>query len=250
MSVETAGYAYWQNKPRFQLSADVGSQYVMYIIEKGACWYHFNNHEGVAKANDVLVVPPYTNFQRKMLLTMTFHFVRLTSDTDIPHSMIGNHHYSTSRFTENCSMLKKTNFSFHPRAQIVRNHIVNDFMITKIMTYFQPAPKNIRHRNQTITAAINLMHQDLTLSISKIASQVGLNAAYFSKTFKKVTGESPISFYTKIKLKKVQSLLITTDLSLTEIADTTGFNDSFYLSRVFSRYLNCSPSEFRKNHII
>ena len=147
-------------------------------------------------------------------------------------------------------MLKKTNFSFHPRAQIVRNHIVNDFMITKIMTYFQPAPKNIRHRNQTITAAINLMHQDLTLSISKIASQVGLNAAYFSKTFKKVTGESPISFYTKIKLKKVQSLLITTDLSLTEIADTTGFNDSFYLSRVFSRYLNCSPSEFRKNHII
>lgn len=251
MSLSTQGYTYWQNKPSFQLATDTDSHWIMYIIETGKCKFQFSQYQGVAKANDILLIPPYISFQRQMITPMTFHFIRITSNLALNNPLIGHHHFVTSRFIDNCTMLRKTNFNFSNSAELIRSHVINDFLIQEELTRLQTNQYHFIHlKSKTVANAINLMQHNLTLSINTIAQNSDVNAAYFSRLFKKVTGETPISFYTKLKLKKVQELLITTEFSLTEIADQTGFNDAFYLSRVFSQYLQYSPSEFRKKHII
>ncbi|WP_232625297.1 helix-turn-helix domain-containing protein [Pediococcus pentosaceus] len=123
-------------------------------------------------------------------------------------------------------------------------------MLLKIKKFKPIEPKQALSRNNIINSAIELMEHNSSLSISEIAQFTNTSTAYFSRIFKKIIGETPVCFYTKIKLKKVQKLLITTNLTLAEISEQTGFTDPFYLSKVFTTHLGCSPRTYRKNHII
>lgn len=252
MVIATQGYMYWQNKAYFQLSHDTDNHWVMYIIESGKCEYQFGDLKGIAGANDILLIPPYCDFYRKMVSPMTFHFIRITSKLENnEQQLIGRHHFSNQRFIENCTILRKTIFNSSPQSQQVRAHIVQDLFIQNTLEQLQSTTLYLKQaKNRTIAKALIIMQSRLDLTITEIARLVDLNPAYFSRNFKQVTGEVPIIYYTKLKLKKVQEYLITTDDSLSEIAEKTGFNDAFYLNRTFSKYLKCSPIHYRKKHII
>ncbi|MDB1552709.1 AraC family transcriptional regulator [Latilactobacillus sakei] len=250
--ISTQGYMYWQNKARFQFDHDTDSHWIMYIIESGRCEYQFDNFKGIAGANDILLIPPYCDFFRSMVTPMTFHFIRITSKLESNEQQLtGRHHFANQRFIENCTILRKTTFNLSQQAQAIRAHIVQDLFIQNNLEQLQSHHLDLKQaKNRAIAKATIIMQNRLDLTISEIAHLVDLNPAYFSRNFKQVIGESPIIYYTKLKLKKVQEYLITTDDSLSEIADKTGFNDAFYLSRTFSKYLKCSPIHYRKKHII
>lgn len=250
--ITTQGYMYWQNKAHFQLDHDTDSHWIMYIIESGRCEYQFDNFKGIAGANDILLIPPYCDFFRNMMTPMTFHFIRITSKLESnEQQLVGRHHFANQRFIENCTILRKTTFNLSAQAQVIRAHIVQDLFIQSNLEQLQSHHLDLKQaKNRTIAQATIIMQNHLDLTVSEIAHLVDLNPAYFSRNFKQVIGESPITYYTKLKLKKVQEYLITTDDSLSEIADKTGFNDAFYLSRTFSKYLKCSPIHYRKKHIV
>jgi len=49
-----------------------------------------------------------------------------------------------------------------------------------------------------------------------------------------------------IRIEKAKALLENTDLSISEISDMTGMQSQHYFSRIFKKYTNISPSEYRK----
>jgi len=53
---------------------------------------------------------------------------------------------------------------------------------------------------------------------------------------------------TSLRLRKAQSLLLETNKTLEDIAEKCGYKNGFYFSRRFSKKLNISPSEYRKNN--
>lgn len=84
------------------------------------------------------------------------------------------------------------------------------------------------------------------LSLKELAAAVHLHPAYFSTLFKRTTGLPPLRYVERYRLERVRELLVTTDLSIAEIAATTGYHDPFYLSRVFHRAEGVSPTDYRK----
>lgn len=48
------------------------------------------------------------------------------------------------------------------------------------------------------------------------------------------------------KMEKVQKLLLTTDWSVTQIAQELGYTNMPYFSRVFKKETGCTPVEYRK----
>lgn len=85
------------------------------------------------------------------------------------------------------------------------------------------------------------------LTISEISHSVGLNRTYFSQLMTKLLGRSPQAYLKKLRLEKAADLLLTTDLSIAEIALQVGYTSSQSLSRAFKDYFGCTPSRYGKN---
>ena len=53
----------------------------------------------------------------------------------------------------------------------------------------------------------------------------------------------------RLKLNKAGRMLLTSELSVKEIASMVGFEDQFHFSRNFKKHFGYSPSEYRNMHI-
>jgi len=81
--------------------------------------------------------------------------------------------------------------------------------------------------------------------VSELAEECCLSVSRFSHLFREITGKSPVEFTQTIRLERAKELLSTTDLTVCEIAERLNFYDQNYFSRVFKRWLNISPTEWR-----
>lgn len=84
-----------------------------------------------------------------------------------------------------------------------------------------------------------------SLCVSDVAYEVGLSRSHFSTLFKKVVGQSFVSYTYAAKLKIASELLLTTQLTIQDIADKVGIPDSKYFSKWFKRCTGETPSQYR-----
>lgn len=85
------------------------------------------------------------------------------------------------------------------------------------------------------------------LGLNDVAKMFGMSSSYFSKKFKAVTGFGFKEYLIGVRIKEATTLLLTTNLSVTEIAIQCGFNDSNYFGDAFRRVKGVSPNKYRKN---
>ncbi|MBQ9807077.1 MAG: helix-turn-helix domain-containing protein [Clostridia bacterium] len=86
---------------------------------------------------------------------------------------------------------------------------------------------------------------DTQLNLSTLAGKCFYNPSYFSRIFKEKFGSSPIEYITRRRLETATALLRETDLTVDEISTRAGFSDRRNFYHAFSRYMGCSPSEYR-----
>lgn len=84
------------------------------------------------------------------------------------------------------------------------------------------------------------------LNLSDIAEQFHYNPSYLSDLFKTKTGQSFIQYLTDVRMSKALRLLGETPLSLSDIAELTGFSNASYFSTKFKKTFSVSPSEYRQ----
>ncbi|MDR3275944.1 MAG: helix-turn-helix domain-containing protein [Treponema sp.] len=87
-------------------------------------------------------------------------------------------------------------------------------------------------------------HRKITLK--EIAAYAGLSVPYFSTIFKQEMGETLIAYLNRIRIENASRLLAETDLPLSEIIDTSGFEDQSWFSKTFKAYTGISPQRFRR----
>lgn len=86
-----------------------------------------------------------------------------------------------------------------------------------------------------------------TINEKDVAEHCGLSYSHFSYAFKQLMGRSFNEYLTSIKIKEAEKLLLTGDLSVTDIAYETGFSTvSHFISR-FREHKGLTPKNFRQN---
>lgn len=83
----------------------------------------------------------------------------------------------------------------------------------------------------------------------ELSLAAGISAKYAGTLFKERTGLTVGEYQLTLKLKEAETLLVTTEMTLAEIAAQTGFYDAFYFSKIFKREKGMSPMQFRKAYI-
>ncbi len=100
--------------------------------------------------------------------------------------------------------------------------------------------------NSTILKAKDMIdhryHQNLTLE--EIARSVSISPFYFCRLFREELGVSFTEYLTKVRLVKAIDLLAQ-GLSVKECSFAVGYNDPNYFSRIFRKYYQVTPSEYR-----
>lgn len=89
-------------------------------------------------------------------------------------------------------------------------------------------------------------HFDESLSLEELSQKFALSTGHLSRKFKSVIGVGVGEYITYIRILNAEKLLKTTTLSITEIADRCGFNDSNYFSTVFRKTMGSTPHQYRK----
>jgi AraC-like DNA-binding protein len=86
------------------------------------------------------------------------------------------------------------------------------------------------------------------VSLKEVAEVSGLSAPYFSTVFKEEMGENLSSYLNRLRVDRAAELLLDTDLSLSEIAGSCGFEDQSWFSKIFKSYTGLSPGRYRDNN--
>ena len=96
-----------------------------------------------------------------------------------------------------------------------------------------------RPHNETVDQICAYLtdHYQQKLSLSEVAAQFYLSPYYLSRLFRRVTGQSIVA---------AQRLLETTELSITAVAEQTGFLTAAHFRRVFRELLGVGPLQYRK----
>jgi AraC-like DNA-binding protein len=85
------------------------------------------------------------------------------------------------------------------------------------------------------------------ITIDMLAEVAGMSRFYFCHSFKEVTGQTISDYINYIRISMAESKLDNTDLSITDIALSVGFDDINYFSRVYKKHKGISPKAARRN---
>ncbi|WP_143306518.1 helix-turn-helix domain-containing protein [Chitinophaga vietnamensis] len=88
------------------------------------------------------------------------------------------------------------------------------------------------------------LHRDLSVGV--LAKRANLHTDYFSRLFLQHTGERPVKYIQEKRIERAQYLMVTTQMTFTEIATQTGFENVFYFSKIFKKITGISPGNYKK----
>lgn len=86
---------------------------------------------------------------------------------------------------------------------------------------------------------------DQTVRLEDAARQACLSPFYFHRLFVRTYGQTPHAFLTERRLLEARRLLVQTDLSVTEICFSLGFESPGTFCTLFRRVVGCTPTEYR-----
>ena len=92
-------------------------------------------------------------------------------------------------------------------------------------------------------------HISEEISLSVLADEFHLNSQYISQLFKNEIGVGFLTYLTNIRIEKAKKLLLSTSLSVTEIAENTGYSDYRVFTKVFRKTEGITPSQFRREFL-
>ena len=84
------------------------------------------------------------------------------------------------------------------------------------------------------------------VSVLELARAANLSNSRFRELFKEFIGMSPKQYSLHMQIEKSKELLASGNLCVYEVAQQVGFADSHYFSRIFSKKVGISPSEYRE----
>ena len=221
-------------------------------ITEGEGEYVLNGEKYHISAGNLLYVTPLDlhsySFGKGKYKTVTVKF----SPENISHSL------SEISSLASCVIRadKKMSDSFENILEEKKHHGDDSFAIRncleRILVLFLRSC-NSQRENETpydigqIIGYINRNFRSM-LTLDEISRKCGCSGAHFCRQFRKSTGKTFVEYLNAVRAAHAKNLLITTDMTVTDIAYECGFGSVRNLNREFLKKYSVSPTQYRSMH--
>ncbi|WP_328997385.1 AraC family transcriptional regulator [Kribbella sp. NBC_00709] len=226
------GYLVAPLRSRFSLAVDTYDTWCLLLPIAGSFDYEVGDAHGTAKFGDVVVCPPGGTLRRRMRTRTSFFHARFTTSLEPRPGCTRLR--DLDRLRGNLALLENANTA-------IATHVVTDLVL---MLRRARSPQD-RLVHSAMTYLLE-HYASPELSLSELASALGISPPQLSRRFRDVRGVTPVAYLRDLRLQKARELLTESDDTLQVIAEHTGYRSAFYLSRVFSAQTGQSPSEYRR----
>ncbi|MFK0685807.1 AraC family transcriptional regulator [Ochrobactrum sp. BD67] len=100
-------------------------------------------------------------------------------------------------------------------------------------------------RHRRIDQAIQILQSNPDRQMQDVAEAVGLDTASFSRAFKRLTGMTFSTYSRSVRVWRARTLLVETDLAITDICFEAGFNNLSNFNRYFLLETGLTPRAYR-----
>ena len=102
-----------------------------------------------------------------------------------------------------------------------------------------------------VEQAIHYMRENIgnRITLEEVLHYVGYSQSHFTAVFKKKTGQSPLGYFNRLKVEHACQLLRSTDMRINMICYKVGIEDPLYFSRLFSKVMGMSPTEYKRRSL-
>ena len=111
---------------------------------------------------------------------------------------------------------------------------------------------NKKNINQILQNAIEYIKKNYSTSITlnELAEHTYVSSYYLSRMFKKELGKNFVEYLNEIRIEKAKELLKDNRYKTYEIAELVGIQDSHYFSKIFKKYVNMTPTEYKESQLM
>ena len=106
-------------------------------------------------------------------------------------------------------------------------------------------PEAFTKRMKTLLEYISQNYME-KITLENIADSAHISKGECCRIFSRILATTPFSYLTGYRISKSIKLLTTADMSISEIAQSSGFGNSSYFTVCFKKELGITPKEYRK----
>ncbi|MGM9538657.1 MAG: helix-turn-helix domain-containing protein [Candidatus Onthomonas sp.] len=128
---------------------------------------------------------------------------------------------------------------------------IDNLKISLFQQRVETAPEPKQQEERTITGITRYLQQHLAdeMSLSILAEEFHLNPQYISQLFKNEIGVGFLAYLTNIRMEQAKKLLLSTSLSIAEVAEQSGYGDYRVFTKVFKKAEGITPSQYRREFL-
>ncbi|MBE7053512.1 MAG: AraC family transcriptional regulator [Ruminococcaceae bacterium] len=110
---------------------------------------------------------------------------------------------------------------------------------------------NINSIDEKLNSCISFITENHSLNFTTcdLAKICNVSPSRFMHIFKEATGSSPHAYQQSLRINNCKTLLLETNLKISDIAYQAGYDDPLYFSRIFKKITGVSPKDYRKNKL-
>lgn len=262
----------WYNNEPYEYESHYHSSVEILFIYENDCIAKLPTQNLPLTTGDILIIPPYTMHQisctrqsRQFVILMDvellIHFdIYATRDSSINDILLCN--------KESCPQIY----------DIIRNNIIdminayfineNHWQLEVYSSYLSMistlGKSGVLNKNVKVQSSNsgNKEHYDKfaellqyievnyaePISLDSISSYVGFSKYHFIRLFKEYTGMTFYDYLTNKRIHHAKELL-KTNMGITEVAFSCGFNSQTSFCRTFKKVLGCTPTDYRQQEM-
>ncbi|HJB35641.1 MAG TPA: AraC family transcriptional regulator [Candidatus Blautia merdipullorum] len=137
-------------------------------------------------------------------------------------------------------------------AEMICQHLLDILVLRILRSSSQLVPVSINTVRMTKECAQIKEYLDTNyaerITLDTLTSLTHMNKYYMAHSFAKYTGLSPIQYLNQRRLAASCQLLCDTDMSVSDIASSTGFSSQSYFTQTFRKFYGITPIKYRQSH--